>query len=182
MIRTVGMIELNSIAKGIEATDCMLKAAEVELLFSKAICPGKFIILITGDVAAVDASVEAGLSNGGVFVVDHLMLPRIHPQVIYAINATTTVEQFNALGVMEFFSVAAAVMAADIAVKTAQVELIEIRLGVGIGGKSFVTLTGDVSAVTEAVEGGVRYAQEQGMLVYRAVIPSPRNELFQSLL
>lgn len=182
MIRTIGMIELNSIAKGIEATDFMIKAAAVELLFSKAICPGKFIILITGDVAAVEAAMDTGLSNGGVFVVDHLMLPRIHPQVIYAINATTAVEQMNALGVMEFFSVAAAVTAADIAVKTAQVELIEIRLGVGIGGKSFVTLTGDVSAVTEAVEGGVRFAQEQGMLVYRAVIPSPRKELFQSLL
>lgn len=182
MIRTVGMIEFNSIAKGIETADFMIKAAEVELLFAKAICPGKFIILVAGDVAAVNASIETGLAGGGVFVVDHLMLPRVHPQVIHAINATTAIDQLNALGVMEFFSVAAAVTAADIAVKTAQVDLIEIRLGIGIGGKSFVTLTGDVSAVTEAVEGGVRYAQEQGMLVHRAVIPSPGKELFQSLL
>ncbi|SET25026.1 Carboxysome shell and ethanolamine utilization microcompartment protein CcmL/EutN [Natronincola peptidivorans] len=182
MIRTIGLIELNSIAKGIEATDKMVKAAEVELLFSKAVCPGKFIVSITGDVAAVKAAVEIGVSEGEHYVVDHLMLPNVAEEVICAINGVSSVENVNALGVMEFFSIAAAMVAADRAVKTAAVDLLEVRLGIGIGGKSFITLTGDVSSVTAAVDAAVIEAGENGMLVEKAVIPSPTKELFDNLL
>lgn len=182
MLKAIGLLEFNSIAKGIEVTDLMMKAAEVELLFSKASCPGKFILLVTGDVAAVNSSIEAGMDNGSSFVVDHFIIPNVHPQVIYAVNGTSAIEEINALGVLEFFSIAAAILAADTAVKTAQVELIEIRLGIGIGGKSFVTLTGDISAVKEAIESGSRVAYENGMLVYKVVIPSPSKELLYNLL
>ena len=51
----------------------------------------------------------------------------------------------KALGILEFFSVTGAIIAADAAAKAANVSLIEIRLGTGIGGKSFVTFTGDVA-------------------------------------
>ena len=182
IISSIGLIELNSIAKGIETADCMLKAAEVELLQTKSICPGKYIILIAGDIAAVSASVEAGIEVGGEFVVDSLLLPRVHSQVIEAINGVSQIKELYALGVLEFFSIASSIVAADTAVKTASVELIDIRLGLGIGGKAFITLTGDVSAVTEAVEAGARIAKESGMLVNKVVIPSPRRELFDRLL
>lgn len=182
MIRAIGLIELNSIAKGIETTDKMIKAAEVELLFSKAVCPGKFIVLITGDVAAVKAAVEIGASCGEHYVVDHLLLPNVAQEVIHAVNGTSSIENVNALGVLEFFSIAAAIIAADRAVKTAAVNLLEVRLGVGIGGKSFITLTGDVSSVTAAVDTAAVEAGENGMLVEKVVIPSPTKELFDSLL
>lgn len=182
MIRSIGLLEFNSIARGIEAADTMVKAAEVELIFSKAVCPGKFISLITGDVGAVKAAIDAGLETGGQYVVDSLVIPSIHPQLIHAINGFTKIDGVGALGVMEFFSIAAAVSAADTAAKAAQVDLMEVRLGIGIGGKAFVTLTGDVSAVNEAVEAGTREGERGGMLVQMAVIPSPREEVFNSLL
>lgn len=182
MIKSIGFLEFTSIAKGIEATDTMIKAAEIDLIFSKPTCPGKFITLIAGDVAAVKASMEAGRACGGIFVVDYLVIPRIDPQVIFAINGVAPVHNLNALGILEFFSVVGAVTAADAAVKAAQVNLIEVRLGVGIGGKSFVTLTGDVSAVQAAVEAGASNALENGMLVNKAVISSPRKELYDNLL
>ena len=53
MYETIGFLELNSIAKGVEAADAILKAAETELLFARAGCPGKYYILFTGEVAAV---------------------------------------------------------------------------------------------------------------------------------
>lgn len=182
MIRAIGLIELNSIAKGIETTDKMIKAAEVELLFSKAVCPGKFIVLVTGDMAAVKASVEIGVSWGEHYVVDYLLLANIAKEVISAINGVSSIENVNALGVLEFFSIAAAMIAADKAVKTAAVDLLEVRLGIGIGGKSFITLTGDVSSVTAAVEAAGIEAGESGMLVEKVVIPSPTKELFDNLL
>ena len=57
----IGLIEFNSIASGILATDAMAKKADVTVVDSRGICPGKYIVLITGDVEAVDRSLEAGL-------------------------------------------------------------------------------------------------------------------------
>jgi microcompartment protein CcmL/EutN len=182
VIQSIGFLELNSIAKGIEATDAMLKASEVSLVFAKPNCPGKYNIMISGDVAAVKSSIEAGLAVGGHHVIEHVEIPRVHPQVIKAINFSTIPEEINAVGILEYFSITASILGADSAVKAADVNLIDIRLGTGIGGKSFVVLTGDTAAVTEAVETGAKTAGESGMLISRVVIPNPRKELFESLL
>jgi microcompartment protein CcmL/EutN len=182
MLETIGFLELSSIARGVEAADAILKAAEVRLIFSKAICPGKYIVMFTGEVAAVTSSLEAGAARAENTVVDSVVIPRIHPQVVEAINAATEPGDVGAVGVMEFYSITAAVYAADAAVKAAEVELIEVRLGSGIGGKSFVTLTGDVAAVGEAVKAGVAAGTQRGLLVGDVVIPNPRREIFESLL
>ncbi|MCI9667952.1 MAG: BMC domain-containing protein [Angelakisella sp.] len=178
----IGFLELNSIAKGVEAADRILKTAETTLLFAKAGCPGKYNILFSGEVAAVTSSLEAGKEIGGAHVVDSVVIPSVHPMVISAINQAVEPLPVNALGVMEFFSVTASVWAADAAVKAAEVDLMDVRLGTGIGGKSFVVLSGDVAAVHEAVEAGVRTAAENGLLVSQVVIPNPKPEVFNSLL
>lgn len=179
---TIGFLELNSIAKGILAADEMIKAAEIRLIASRPSCPGKYQILITGEVSAVEAALDAGQSAARANVIDRLILPRIHPQVIEAINMSSMPESLRALGVMEFFSVTAAIQAADAAVKAAGVSLIELRLGTGIGGKSFVTLTGDVSAVEASVEAGCRAVEASGMLIEKVVIAHPDKSLYRYLL
>ena len=60
----IGGVEFLSIAKGILATDLMLKAAQVQLLLSRSICSGKFLALVSGDTAAVSAAVDQGISCG----------------------------------------------------------------------------------------------------------------------
>ncbi len=74
MKRSIGMIEFRSIAKAIEATDAMLKAANVELILSAPQCPGKFVSIVSGEVSAVENAVRAGKLAGGVFVIeDHII-------------------------------------------------------------------------------------------------------------
>ena len=107
MLETIGFLELNSIAKGVEAADLILKTAEVDLIFAKAGCPGKYYILFTGEVAAVKASLDAGAAIGGNHTVDSCVIPRVHPQVIEAINLAAEPGTPEAIGVMEFFSVTA---------------------------------------------------------------------------
>ncbi len=181
-METIGFLELNSIAKGVEVADIVLKAAAVDLIFARAGCPGKYYLLFTGEVAAVQASIDAGREVGGDHVVDDCVIPRVHPQVVRAINMTTMPEAMRAIGVMEFFSVTASVYSADAAVKAADVDLVDVRLGTGIGGKSFVVLTGEVAAVQAAVQAGVSTPNAEGMLVSSVVIPSPHEELLESLL
>ena len=180
-METIGFLEFNSIAKGIEAADAVLKAAAVSLIFSRAGCPGKYYLLFYGEVAAVKASIDAGITCAGQHVVDSCVIPRVHPQVIRAINLTNQPEEFRAIGVMEYYSVTASVYSADAAVKAADVDLVYVRLGTGIGGKSYVILTGEVAAVQEAVQAGIRTPNAEGMIVSSVVIPSPHPELLSHL-
>ena len=178
----IGFLEFSSIAKGIEAADAVCKAAEVELIFARASCPGKYFVLFCGEVAAVRASLDAGIALAEGHVVDHCHIPRLHPQVIAAINAVAEPHNCGALGVMEFYCVTAAIFAADAAVKAADVVLVELRLATGIGGKSFAVLTGEVAAVNEAIACGIATQEAQGMTLAHVVIANPRPEVFESLM
>lgn len=182
MIRAIGLIELNSIAQGIESADAMLKTGQVEIIVSRPICPGKYITLVWGDISAVESAIKAGIEKAGVYLVDDFILANVHPQVIPALSMASEVHDVKALGIMETFSVAAMVVAADTAVKAGDVELIEIRLGMGLGGKAYTTLTGDVAAVKSAVEAGAATAAAKGMLVQQVVIPSPHKNLVPSVM
>jgi len=92
------------------------------------------------------------------------------------------VERVDAIGIVETFSVAASLRAADAAVKAASITLLEIRVARGLGGKAYFTLTGTVSAVDSAVAAGALLVQESGLLVYRTVIASPHPDLIGSLI
>lgn len=181
MYQSIGMIELTSIAKGIYATDIMIKAANIQVVSATAVCPGKYIAIIQGDVAAVESAVDAGIHASEEYLVDSFILANVHPAVFPAITATTLPDGKGALGIMESFSMASMIIAADGALKTAEVQALELRLGSGLGGKAYFTCTGDVAAVREAVEAGKVLAMEKGLLVDIEVISSPAKQLWESL-
>ena len=83
------------------------------------------------------------------------------------------------MGVLGFYSLASAIQAGDFGAKAAKVTFIEVRTGFALGGKGFVTLTGDVGAVRAAIEAASKNAE---LLVNTAVIPRPSQALFESLL
>jgi microcompartment protein CcmL/EutN len=175
---SIGLIELGSIAAGFEVADAMLKTADVELLLSRSICSGKYMVMIRGDVAAVQSAVDAGGQAGGFSVIDTFVIPNVHESIFPAISGAAKVEQMESLGILESFTVAALIEGADAAVKAADVKLIELRLAMALGGKAFVTLTGSVSSVRSAIEVGARIVAAKGVLVNKVVIPNPRRELF----
>ena len=179
MATAIGMVELTSIARGIETCDYMVKAAQVQLLRSSTVCPGKYMIIIGGETGDVRAAMAEGKKRGGELIVDTLMLPNVHEQLIPAIGMTNQVNVRGAIGVLEFYSIASAIIAADVAAKAANITLIEVRTGHAIGGKGFVTLTGDVGAVRAAVEAARKNAE---LLVETTVIPRPDKKLFDALL
>ena len=179
MSKAIGMVELSSIAKGIETSDYMVKAAQVDLLRSSTVCPGKYVVIVGGDTGDVKAAMQEGLARGGEYVVDSLIISNVHEQLIPALTGTVSVENPGAVGVIEFYSMASAILAADEAAKAANITLIEVRMGYAVGGKGFVTLTGDVGAVRAAVAAA---KQDKDLYVASTVIPRPSPQVFQSLL
>ncbi|MCC6293019.1 MAG: BMC domain-containing protein [Bryobacterales bacterium] len=179
---SIGLIELTSVAAGFQVCDTMLKTADVDLVLSRSICSGKYMVLVRGDVAAVDSSVKAGIGSGHFSVIDSFVIPNVHESIFPAISGASKVEALEALGIVESFSVASLIEGADAAVKTANVELIEIRLAMALGGKAFATMTGDVAAVQAAVDAAAAVVGQRGMLVNKVVIPHPRPELLNEMI
>lgn len=181
MYHAIGVIELKSIALGIEATDDALKSAGISLVSAHPVCPGKFEIMLSGSIADVSAATDHVKAKFGQEIVDLSVMGRIDPQVIAALFGTQTVRREGALGIIETYSAAGAVKAADLAVKCARVELYDLRIARGIGGKGMVLLTGEVGDVTAAVKAGASHAAEKGLLAHTAVIPAPHPELWEQL-
>src|ERR1700743_920425 len=84
--KTVGLIELSSIAAGFQVADTMLKAGDVRLILSRSICSGKYMVLIGGDTAAVTSAVEAGCIEAGGCLIDNFVIANIHPDVFIALG------------------------------------------------------------------------------------------------
>jgi microcompartment protein CcmL/EutN len=181
-LQAVGMIEFNSIALGIEAADAMLKAAQAAPLIVKTICPGKFVVAVHGDVASTRAAVNAGLAMAEGAIVDHFLIPNISPEVISALSCTNEHTPGGAVGVIETYSAASAVVAADTAVKSARVNLIEVRLAMGLGGKAICLLSGDIAAVQSAVAAGSEAVGDSGLLVRKVVIPGISPDLLPFIM
>lgn len=180
--KAIGILEVINITKGILAADTMLKASQVELLQATSVCPGKYLIIVAGDVGAVNSSIDSGSMVCSDGVIEKYVIPNVNDSVFPALCATTTVKELKALGIIETYSAATGIKAADAAVKAANVELIEVRLARGMGGKSVVILTGDVGAVEASVKAGSLIVQDAGMLVDKLVIPSPHCDFKASIL
>lgn len=172
-IIVLGVLEFNSIAVGIKALDSIVKASPVKVIDARTICPGKFIVLFTGDVASVDASLTAGKEIGEGYLIDELFIPNLHPQIIPAIIGTVECKVWDAVAVVESFSVVASIEAADIAAKTANVLISEIRLAMGIGGKSYIKMIGNIDEVEAAVKAAVKIIGSKGLLCKEVIIPNP---------
>ena len=178
------MIEFKSVAAGMTATDIMVKTSEVDIVEAQTVCPGKYIAIITGDLSAVKASVDTAMDMGGENGIDSFGLGNPDESIFPAILGTTDVSanDVNALGVIETFDAAQIIVAADNAVKTSDVRLIEIRLARGMCGKSYVTLTGEVAAVKAAVDRAKEVVGRSGMLLDTTVIARPDRKFIDKIL
>jgi microcompartment protein CcmL/EutN len=181
-LTSIGLVEFTSIAKGIEASDAMLKAGLIELVLNRTVCSGKFVCLVAGSIADVQAAVKAGAASGAETVVDSFIIPYVHAQVFEALGGNVIVEKPDAIGIVESYSVGSLIEGADAAAKAADIQLIKIHLAMAIGGKAFVTMNGSVSAVQAAVDAAKEIIAGKGLLTYAVVIPAPRMELLSDYI
>lgn len=182
MAKAIAMVEFMTVASGVTAADLMAKTADIEVIEAQVVCPGKYIILITGDLSAVKAAVDAAKSSNPDRLVDSFVLGNPHESIFPAIYGATEIQNPKALGIVETYSAASMVAAADAAAKTAVVQLVEIRLAKGMCGKSYMFLTGEVAAVSAAVEKAKADIGDRGMLLDTSVIANPDEKTWRNIL
>jgi len=177
----LALLEFSSIAVGIQAADAMVKRAPIDIIKAGTVQPGKYLVLIGGQVADVEESLAAGREVGSTAAVDFVYLPQVHPAVVEAIAGGRRPQITDALGVIETTTVAAAIHAADAGVKGAEVQLVEVRLADGLGGKGIVLFAGLVADVEAAVEIGVGVLKRPELLVQQVVIPQLHAEMWDNV-
>lgn len=182
MGRALGMVEYKTVSTGVLAADLVLKTADVKIVEAQTVCPGKYIVVFEGDLSAVRASLDAASTRYPEQLIDSFLLGNPHDGIFPAIYGTADIKNRNALGVLETFDAAAIFVAADEAAKTAEVDLIEIRVARGMCGKSYVFLTGEVAAVTASIAKAEAAVSERGMYLDSSVIASPDAQLWDTIL
>lgn len=180
--KALGMVEYQTVSAGITAADLMVKTSNIEIMQSSVVCPGKYITLISGELSAISAAIDAAKRQLGDKLTDSFVLGNPHEDIFPAIYGGAPVHDAKALGVLETFSAPAIIVAADNAAKTSDVSLIELRLARGMCGKSYMLLTGDVAAVTAAIESAKAKVGSEGLLLDSSVIPNPDKSLWASIL
>lgn len=178
----IALLEFHSIAIGLRAGDAMVKRAHVAVTFAGTVHPGKYIVLVGGDVATVEESYLAGLEAGREALLDRIFLPAVHPALAETLRGARGRMIGEALGVVETRTAAATVGAADRGLKGAEVSLLEIRLADEIGGKAYCVFSGAVSDVEAAVELAVANLGSPDALVARVVIPQFHDEMLSNLV
>lgn len=82
-MQALGMIETKGLIAAIEAADAMTKAANVMLMRKEKVGGGIITVMITGDIGAVKAAVDAGAAAAE--QVGHLVgvhvIPRPHDEI-----------------------------------------------------------------------------------------------------
>jgi microcompartment protein CcmL/EutN len=176
-LTVLGVLEINSIASGMKSLDEMVKKAPISIIEARTICPGKFLIIISGDVASVESSMLIGKEMAKDNLLDELFLPMIHEDVVNAIGKTVKIDEWDAIGMIETLSVASSIEAADVAAKAGGVRIIEVRLAIGFGGKSYIKIMGSHELVEIAMEEAVEKVRRKGFLCMDTIIPRPHPEM-----
>ena len=192
-MKALGFIETKGLVGNIEATDAMLKAADVEFIGSDTIGAGLTTVIVTGEVGAVQAATDAGQEAasrvGELFCVNVIARPnpdlaRIMPPKGPAVgksakDAGEQVPVNSALGMIETNGLTAAIQAADAMLKSADVSLVgQEKIGAGL---VTVFVQGDVGAVKAAVEAGQTAAMRIGEVVSAHVIPRPHTSVSECM-
>ncbi|MFW5798166.1 MAG: BMC domain-containing protein [Planctomycetota bacterium] len=173
MDKAICLLEVASIARGFAVCDGMVKRAPVTVLVSDTADPGKYYVIVEGDVAAVEYAHQAGREIAAGTLLGELLLANPHEQLGLLLRGEPRDVEVDSLGVLESSTIATTLLGADAAAKAAEVTLLEMGLARHLGGKGYVTMTGTLDAVEAAIEAGSALMEHQGHLVGRVVIANP---------
>ena len=178
----LSVIELSSIAAGFTVTDDMIKKAEIDVLESSPVCPGKYLVVTGGEEGPVAESYEKAKETAGKWIVDEIIIHNLHRQVIPAIQSLNWNGEYKSIGVIETSNAAAAIISADNAAKNSESQLIDIRLANGIGGKGYYVFSGPLEEVEAGIIAGSEYPEQINALINKIIIANPTKEMCEFII
>lgn len=181
---TIAAIELRSVPSGLFALDALAKEAQVRVRFAGDIDPSRFLIVIDGPLADVEAALLRAIAAAGSEVLETLLLPRAHRWLIDGLGGkfqapAAPAAREQTLGVLQCHTVIATIAATDRALKAADVALLRLRLATDLAGQGHAVFCGEQYDVEEALAAASK-TDESGVGVETRLIPRAASETFQA--
>ena len=176
---SLGVLEIDGLARGIVAADAALKKAAVQVLWAGAVTPGKYLLLLRGEIAEMEEAMAAGAALADTLLLDQLLLPQAHSEVWHALGSPRQLPMLS-VGIVETLGATAALRGLDAACKAADVAVASLQLSRGIGGKGFFTLTGEQHSLEAALDAAAGVLGNA--LVERQLIARPHPDLTATVL
>ncbi len=182
MSKSIGAIEFKSIAKGIEVSNEIIKKSLVEVLYLKSICPGKFLIIVTGETSYVNECIDYGVEIGIGYIVDSFVINSISNEIVNGLkNKYEKLDNINSIGVVETNKVCAGIKMLDKTLKSGDVSLVKLQLSFAIAGKLVYIVSGDLSSLQYSLEESKSVVKEKE-IIYMTTIPSVDEKIIRSLI
>ncbi|NNF49586.1 MAG: BMC domain-containing protein [Woeseiaceae bacterium] len=149
----LALLEFNTIAAGVLASDLMVKCSPIALLRCGTIHPGRFLALVGGSVASTEEAYAVGVQSGEAdgALSGSIFLGDVHPMLHDAVLGERRGLVGDALGVVETRSSPALLAAVDAAVKSTPVILSDVRLGDDLGGHALALMSGNLTDTETAL-------------------------------
>jgi microcompartment protein CcmL/EutN len=180
----LAMLELADVPSGFVALDALTKEAPVVVIAAGTIQCGHWLVAFAGEVEPVELSFARATSRVPAAIVDAVLLAHAEPRILPALRDGTVhfPTRGDALGIVQTGSSPTLLRAVDAALKGALVELVELRVAEGLGGRGLASLWGkqhDVEAAIELATEAFERARREGCSA--AVIANADPEVGRAL-
>jgi len=169
------VLELSSIATGYAVLDLCLKSGEVHVIEASAISPGKFLILLGGELREVEKAFQAAVNSAKESLLDSALLPNLQDSILKALYGLSKVEATReGLVVVETSSLSSMLWGLHILASKIKISLIEVKSGRGVGGKSIAFFVAD--NMPEALDFFIRTVKARAGFVEGQVVARPHKD------
>lgn len=176
-------LEFADIPTGIFATDAMVKKAPISVLKCGIVSPGRYLTIIGGSTASVDESFNEGCFWGKEFLTDKVLLPDVHPQLHDAILGRVGAKRATgALAILQTPTVCSTIRAAELALKSTPISLVELRLAESpLAGRGISVYRGELFDIEAAMDVARSFLAQAGLSASVKIIPSPHESISQNV-
>jgi len=149
----LAMLDLSDIPQGLRVLDALAKEAPVHVIGAGTIQCGHYLIGFCGEVEPVSFAFRRAAEIGGRALHDVVLLPHAEPRIAPAMQEARVrwPAPGDTLGALQAGAPPTMLRAVDAALKGTGVELVQLRVAEGLGGKAIAMLWGETHEVEAAV-------------------------------
>jgi microcompartment protein CcmL/EutN len=174
------VLEVGSLPRGLLVLDQMAKEAEVHVRWAGDVDPSRFLIVLDGDLSALESALDRGLVAAGDRLVAHVLLPQAHPRLLAGLDGVLSSRDDVqadelALGALESYTISGVVRGTDRALKIAPVRLVRLRFATQLGGQGHAVIAGEHADVEVALDAAAA-SEPAGVQIETTLIARPAAE------
>lgn len=155
MKKSLVLLEFKNISTGFLVFDEITKNFNVDIEVSKLLCPGRYMIICSGSQGEIESLrrhiVYLKEQEEYKYITERLV-SGVDADLVKKLNKTIKFpERVRSLGMLEFSNTVQAIETADFIEDESPVEVLTIKIGIGMCNKGVVLFEGDTSAVKNTV-------------------------------